>query len=136
MTAGQVYTSGADGPFFEGLQQGDLRLPACAGCGAWHWPAVFRCPECGAWDHVWQTAEPSGHIYSWTRTWHPFAGAEAFKPPYVSLVVELNHPSRARLMGVLKDTDTEFSIGSEVRGQAVMSGPPEHQVPALVWSLK
>lgn len=130
------FTSGADQPFFEGLMRGEVCVPACKGCGRWHWPAVFRCSDCGSWDMTWKSVSPKGCIYAWTRTWHKFAGAEAFVPPYVSVVVELSDAPGVRLLGTLAGTDGSFGIGSPVRGRpaAVQSGGVA--VPTLSWELE
>ena len=70
----RIVSAGADQPYWDGLAQGRLVMPHCAGCGHWHWPAVWRCGECGSWDQVWAPLDPAGAIYTWTRTWHPFPG--------------------------------------------------------------
>lgn len=129
------YTSGADQPFFEALAQGDLTIPKCKGCGRWQWPAVFRCSECGSWESEWEKVAPAGHVYAWTRTWHTFAGAEAFQPPYLSVVVELAEAPGVRLLGALKDTGEAFGIGSRVTGRPSSVASAAGPVPAMAWTL-
>ena len=128
-------TSGADQAYFEGLAEGEVRLQVCKGCGKHHWPAVFRCPDCGSWDQAWKPVAPRGRIYSWTRTWHAFTGLEAFKPPFVSLVVRLYDVPSVRLLGVLEGNETGLEIGAPVSGRVHSISFQGAVIPALVWSL-
>lgn len=128
-------TSGADRQYFESLSKGELCLPACKGCGRWHWPAVFRCADCGSWEMAWKPVDPVGTIYTWTRTHHTFAGAEAFAAPFVSLVVSLNQAPSVRLLGTLEGPEDGFRIGSRVRGRITNVEYLGERIPALRWSL-
>lgn len=128
-------TSGADETYFEGLLCGEIRLQSCAGCGVSHWPAVFRCAECGSWEHEWNAVAPAGTIYSWTRTWHPFSGTEGFETPLVSLVVSLNEVPSVRLLGVFGNKDVDPRIGEQVRAETTSVAFQDRSIPALRWSL-
>src|SRR3546814_3931465 len=89
------HTVGADGPYWQALAEGRLELPRCEGCNRWHWPAVFRCGECGSWDHRWHTVATEGTIFSWTRTWHPFDGSEGRSEEHTSELQSLMRISYA-----------------------------------------
>ncbi len=128
-------TSGADQTYFEGLISGEIRLQFCAGCGTSHWPAVFRCADCGSWQHEWKSVAPLGTIYSWTRTWHSFSGTDGFGIPYVSLVVSLNEVPSVRLLGVLNSVDAAPKIGLQVRAETTKVEFQNRSIPALSWSL-
>jgi uncharacterized OB-fold protein len=129
-------SEGADGPYWTALAQGALALPRCAGCGRWHWPAVWRCGDCGSWEHGWRETPMAGRIYSWTRTHHAFAGNEALDRPFVTVVVELPQAGGLRLTGVLDDDDT----GAVAIGQSVVGSPSETpfgglDIPTIRWRL-
>ena len=128
-------TSGADRAYFEGLVAGDIRLQSCKGCGKHHWPAVFRCPDCGSWEQEWNPVSPIGKIYSWTRTWHVFTGIEGFNPPFVSVVVALDDVPSVRLLGVLEGSEEGLAIGSQVTGRIQSISLLGRDMPALAWSL-
>ncbi len=128
----ETLTTGADGPYWQGLAQGELRLPRCANCGAWHWPAVFRCASCGGWEMEWPVIEPRGTVYSWTRTWHEFPGLEGLAPPFISATVEIANAGGLRLMGLF--TDADISIGLPVSGVFATTRCFEADIPALHWS--
>lgn len=128
-------TSGADQAYFEGLLEGEVRLQSCNGCGEYHWPAVFRCSRCGSWDHAWGAVTPAGDVYSWTRTWHSFGGAEGFTPPFVSLVVTLKDVPAVRLIGVLEGHESGLAIGASVAGRVHTVDFQGRPIPALSWSL-
>jgi len=128
-------TSGADQAYFEGLQNGEVRIQECSGCGQVHWPAVFRCPDCGSWDHAWKATTPEGTVYSWTRTWHDFGGPDAFKAPFIPVVVSLAEAPAVRLLGTLDTSDREVQIGSRVRAAPTDITFLDRQIPTLIWSL-
>lgn len=128
-------TLGADGPYWSALAQGRLDLPRCQRCQHWHWPAVFRCGECGSWEIQWYPVEMMGRIFSYARTWHPFAGSEDFGVPYVSLVVELPQAGGRRVLGVLRGDDAGLRIGAAVRGVPAAARVTDASVPALHWTL-
>ena len=128
-------TSGADELYFEGLLEGEVRVQECAGCAKIHWPAVFRCPACGSWEHRWKPVRPEGTVYSWTRTWHDFGGPEAFKPPFVPVVVSLSDCPSVRLLGTLDGANDEVRIGAAVQGRITKIGFLGRDIPSLIWSL-
>lgn len=132
--AGTEHATGADKAYFAGLEAGEVRIQSCADCGRVHWPAVFRCPECGSWDHRWQKVNPSGKVFSWTRTWHDFGAPKELKPPFVTLVVSLSDAEQVRLIGTFDDSDAEIRIGQDVTAHIDTFDFHGRKVPALVWS--
>jgi len=135
MSNSSGFSPGADGPYWEGLSQGLLKLPRCAGCGRWQWPAVWRCGDCGAWDQTWAPVAMAGAVYSWTRTWHPFHGTEGIGTPFVSVVVELPDAGGLRLAGVLDGETEAVAIGAPVAGavgETIFNGAA---LPTIRWRL-
>ena len=128
-------TTGADEAYFEGLIEGEVRVQSCKGCGVPHWPAVFRCPECGSWEHTWNAVRPVGSIYSWTRTWHAFGGLDAFTTPFVSVVVTLDDVPSVRLLGLLEGGEEGLSIGAAVRADVHSIAYHGRMIPALRWAV-
>lgn len=128
-------TTGADAPYWQALAAGRLELPQCAGCGHWHWPAVFRCGDCGSWDQAWHELAMQGRIFSHARSWHAFAGAEGIAVPYVSLVVELPQAGNRRVLGLLRGDESALAIGAAVRGVAASTRVGDLQIPAMHWYL-
>lgn len=76
-------------PFWEGCARGELRIQACADCGARWLPGSVVCPRCWSQAVQWAPASGDGTVVSYAvyrRAYH-----EAFRPllPYVVAVVEL-----------------------------------------------
>ncbi|KWR87865.1 Zn-ribbon domain-containing OB-fold protein [Cupriavidus sp. IDO] len=107
---------GADAEYWNALAEGSLKMQQCSGCGAWHWPAVWRCGECGSWEQGWHEVAPRGRIFTWTRTWHDF-GWQAKGLPYVSVIVELDGAGGKRLNGVMADAGEPVRIGQRVTAE-------------------
>lgn len=130
---------GADDEYWSSLNEGLLRLQSCSGCGKWNWPAVWRCGECGGWQHQWKDVAISGRIFSWTRSWHDFGGPDELTPPFVSVVVELDADfdgQRAvRLLGVLAQSDDPVAIGQVVHGEVIKVTFKGEKIPVIQWSL-
>ncbi|MDE2437112.1 MAG: OB-fold domain-containing protein [Sphingomonadales bacterium] len=131
MVTGQV---GAEGPYWDALAQGRLRLQRCTGCGVWHWPAVWRCGQCGSWDHEWVEQEFVGTVFTWNRTHHRFAGTEGLPLPYTTVLVELDG-SGVRLQGLLEGPEDGLRIGARVTGRADRTPFGETSIPSIRWSL-
>lgn len=125
---------GADEHYWEALGQGRLELQQCSGCQRWHWPAVWRCGECGSWEHAWHEVPLTGRIFTWTRTWHEFGAPQQFKPPFVIVVVELDGANGRRVTGTLRcEADTQIRIGDRVLGE-IRNVKVEHgELPGLSW---
>lgn len=131
--AATALSVGAEAEYWDGLLAGELRLQRCAGCKAWHWPAVFRCARCGSWEHEWEPVALTGTVYSWTRSWHPFGGLETIEKPFVIAVVALEGGGGARLVGIMDDPG-KVRIGQAVRGRITSSPFGAGNIPSIRWS--
>jgi uncharacterized OB-fold protein len=125
---------GADAEYWKALHQGVVKMQRCTGCGQWHWPAVWRCGECGSWEQGWHAVAPAGRIFSWTRNWHDFGWSSPVGLPYVPVAVELDGAGGRRLLGVLDSADGEVCIGQRVTGQVQCIEWAGESVPALRWT--
>ena len=125
---------GAEGRYWEALAEGHLELPQCAACRRWHWPAVWRCGKCGSWEHYWREVPLTGAIFTWTRTWHKFAGTERLDKPFVTLLVSLTDVP-VRLLGVLEGVEEGVRIGAAVTGCIDHTRFGDQSVPAIRWRL-
>ncbi len=135
MKGGGDQSDGADQGYWDGLRAGRLQMPQCSGCGRWHWPAVWRCAECGSWDHAWHEVPITGTVYSWTRNWHPFAGLEGVDIPFVTAVVRLDAADGRRLAGLLRGDEAGLQIGAPVVGEVAVTTFGDTTVPAIRWRL-
>ena len=126
---------GADEPYWLALSAGQLKLPECSACGKAHWPAVWRCGECGSWEQQWTSFELSGTIFSWARTWHEFGASKEFGLPYVSVVVEIDNAGGRRLLGTIAGNAENIRIGDRVHGEVISVNIEDESIPALRWHL-
>lgn len=127
---------GADGPYWAALNEGQLKLQQCSGCNKWNWPAVYHCGECGSWEHEWKPVAMSGKVFSWTRSWHDFGGPDELKPPFVTVVVELDGADHTRLIGLLDQADADVRIGLPVTGKVRSVTFNGESLPVIEWSLQ
>jgi uncharacterized OB-fold protein len=128
----------ADDEYWRALEDGEFKLPRCASCHAWTWPAHFRCGHCGSWEFEWTALEPKGRIFTWTRTQYAFDRVLERRDdvPYVTLVVELPQADGARVMGVLKGPEAGLKIGAAVRGTILPPSEKTKWYPSIVWELE
>ena len=128
---------GADDPYWEALAAGEFRLPRCAGCGRWTWPAHWRCGQCGSWEFRWNAVEPAGTVYSWTRSWSAFdrTAARAGDVPYVVVLVEVDGTDGARVLGVLRGDEAALKIGARVMGAILPPSEKALGYPSIAWSV-
>jgi uncharacterized protein len=100
-------------PYWEGLEQGELRIQRCLTCTK----AVFYprsiCPHCHADQLEWITASGRGTIYTYTIL-HQAFGAFAADVPFVVALVDLEEG--ARMMSRIVDTPHDrVAIGAAVQ---------------------
>jgi uncharacterized protein len=115
---------GLDEPHWTALRTGRLKLQRCNHCHTWTWSPRPICPACHSFDMGWEDVEPAGTVYSWTRTWQPFAPESTGHLPYVVVLVELAAAGGSRVMGVLAHADGHTPrIGDRVVG--VIEQPPD-----------
>lgn len=126
---------GLDTPHWAGLREGLLLLQRCEQCRTWIWSPRPICPACHSFDTGWESVDPVGTIYSWTRTWQPFTPESTGHLPYVVIVVALPAAAGSRVVGVLADADEVTPrIGATVRG-SIEQPPDDAHWPLLRWHL-
>lgn len=130
-----VFENRVDYPFWQGLEQDELRIQRCSGCRRWMWPAEWRCGECGSWDFDWETIAPEGTIYAWERTHQPFVPQFADMLPYVNALVELPQAGNRHILGLVLPPHEGIRIGARVTAAIQPPGERTHGLPALWWRL-
>jgi uncharacterized OB-fold protein len=128
----------ADGPYWDWLGSGEFRLPHCTACQRTIWPAHFRCGECGSWDVEWRRHEPTGAVYTWTRTWYVFdrTPERAEDVPYVTVLCEVDEADGARVMGILDGDQTNLRVGARLRGVIKEPSPKSKNYPSICWIIE
>ena len=53
-------------PFWDFIQQRELRLQCCAACAHLRYPPSAVCPRCLASEYVWNKTSGRGRLISWT----------------------------------------------------------------------
>lgn len=75
-------------PFWSGLADGRLRMPACGQCGHRFFPPRPACPSCLRQDLTWVDASGAGTVYSVTVVHR--RPASGFEVPFALALVELD----------------------------------------------
>lgn len=108
---------GLDQPYWDGLVAGELRLQRCGNCQEWIWGPQWICGACHTFDPGWESVEPVGTVYSWSRSHYPFITELADHIPYVTVLVELPAAGHRRVLGILTGDDAaDIRIGERVVG--------------------
>ena len=130
------HTGGAEKPFWEWLQRSELRLPRCASCMHWQWPALWRCPRCGSFENDWTPVSARGTVYSWTRTHYPFVPGRVDELPYVIVLTEMAEAPGVRVLGVLEGSAENIAIGRRVVGRVLAASDRSAGMPSIVWRIE
>lgn len=108
---------GHDLPYWEGLQEGELRIQRCRDCATWIWGPQHICHACHGFDLGWESVAPRGTVYSWSRSWYPYIEELADAVPYVTVSVALDEADERRVLGILVDDESgDPRIGAAVEG--------------------
>jgi len=78
--------------FWEGLEQGELRIQQCSQCSTLHHPPVVRCPDCGSYELGHTVASGKATLYSSAEPCHPKMPFMDY--PYLVGLVELEEGTR------------------------------------------
>lgn len=97
--------------FWEGADEGELRIQRCADCGTLRHPPGPMCPACHSLNRDYVVASGVGQVYSYVVHHHPPVPGRT--PPFVVAVVEL--PEGVRVVGnVIDCAPEEVRIGMPV----------------------
>ncbi|MFZ0713784.1 Zn-ribbon domain-containing OB-fold protein [Mycobacterium sp.] len=136
MTAsGRVEVAAVDQPYWDALRANEVRLPQCARCASWIWPAGWRCGECGSYEMEWKRIDAYGTVYSWCRTHYAFSTAYADLVPYVNVLVELPAAGHRRVLGLMIGDQDGLKIGAAVSPVIEQASARTRGLPALRWQL-
>lgn len=107
-----IYTA-ANEPYWAALRAHRLVIQRCQTCATFrHYPRPM-CERCYSMDYTWDEVEPSGTIYSWSTSHHPFHPGFKQDLPYVTLTVELKPAVRLQAP-LVDDTEVALALGMPV----------------------
>ena len=118
-------------PFWEALDRGELRLPACSECGRWQWyPGEAVVCHPGA-PLDWREVAGTGRLYTFTTVERAFLPGGADDVPFVVGLVELDGVVGPRLVTVLEvEGGGEPAVGDRVHLHPVRLST--HTLPVFV----
>jgi uncharacterized protein len=76
-------------PFWEFIQQGELRLQRCLECSTFVHPPRQMCGSCGSFEREWVPVSGHGTVYSFVITRQAIHPSFEGHTPYATVVVEL-----------------------------------------------
>jgi uncharacterized OB-fold protein len=100
-------------PFWDGCNEGVLRIQKCGSCQSLRYPPGNRCSRCWSEESQWVTCPGEGTVHSFTvmrRAYHPGLIQEI---PYVVAVVELAEGVRI-ITNIVGCTPEQVSVGMAV----------------------
>ena len=100
-------------PYWDGLQEHELRMQRCRDCKKlWYPPAPF-CPECWSQQYDWEKLSGRGKINSWVVFHQAYFSSYKEDIPYNVAEVELEEGPRL-LTNLLEINPGEIRIGMPV----------------------
>jgi uncharacterized OB-fold protein/acyl dehydratase len=111
--------------FWDGIDQGELRIQRCESCSALHHPPMVRCAKCGSYDLGHLVSSGRGTVYSFVEVHHP--QFPIFEYPLLAVLIELEEGTRilSNLLGV---TAEQVEIGMPVE-LSIEATDPELNLP-------
>ncbi|MEE9253745.1 MAG: Zn-ribbon domain-containing OB-fold protein [Pseudomonadales bacterium] len=100
-------------PFFEALQQGELKLQQCSRCERWSHPPRAMCPQCQSFDFQWLPVSGRGTVYSYVVTHQAVHPALVDHTPFATVEVELEEGPRIT-SNLIDVPPEEIEIGTAV----------------------
>jgi uncharacterized OB-fold protein len=111
----------ASKPFWDGLAEGELRLPYCQACESFFFPPRRWCPNCWTDQLEWRKSAGWGVVWSRTRVHVPFQGVRPGDVPYTALLVDL--AEGVRIPALLDGSSDDVSIGDRVEFCSIPGQP-------------
>lgn len=81
-------------PYWEGAQQGELRLQHCRDCRQPWFPPAEACPACLSSRYDWRAVSGRGSLWSWIDMWQQYFRGFEDERPYLVALVELEEGPR------------------------------------------
>ncbi len=101
--------------YWEFCAKRELRFQKCGGCGAFRFPPLTGCRECGSTEVEWVAVAGRGRVFSYTVVHHPAIPDVGEEVPYPVVVVEFDDAPRVRLISnVLDIAIDEVEVGMEL----------------------
>ena len=101
--------------YWEYCGKKELRFQKCGGCGAFRFPPLTGCRECGSTDVSWVAVAGRGRVFSYTVVHHPAIPEVREHVPYPVVVVEFDDAPGVRIISnVLDISYDEVEIGMEL----------------------
>ena len=116
--------------FWDGVDQGQLLLPRCSGCGRWQWYPTETGPCCSGAEFDWQELAGTGTVFTFTTVHHAFLPGIAAATPFTIGLIELDGAEDVRFVGLV-DADP-VAIDLRVRVQFVDAGGGIRRLPVFV----
>jgi uncharacterized OB-fold protein len=92
-------------PFWDGCEQGELRLQQCADCQHVQYPPRKLCSGCFGTNVSWHTASGRGKVLSWSIVVSPGALGFAEEVPFISVIIALEEGPT--MLSVLRGCEAE-----------------------------
>lgn len=100
-------------PFWEGCEQGELRLQTCASCSTRRFPEAPVCPRCLASEYSWEPASGRGVLWSWITIHQSYFPAYADELPYRVAFIRLEEGPY--MISKILDEDADLRCDQPVR---------------------
>ena len=101
--------------FWDACGRRELQFQQCSGCGAFRFPPLGGCRECGSADAKWVKVSGRGRVFSYTVVHHPALPTIVEDVPYAVVVVEFDDAPGARVISNVLDTPhEEVHVGMEL----------------------
>jgi len=101
--------------YWEYCAKRELRFQRCGGCGAFRFPPLTGCRECGATEAAWVAVSGRGRVFSYTIVHHPAIPDIVEDVPYAVVAIEFDDAPGVHLISNVLDVGVdEIAVGMEL----------------------
>ena len=101
--------------YWEFCAKRELRFQKCRKCGAFRFPPLTGCRECGSTEVEWAAVAGRGRVFSYTIVHHPATPDVQKEVPYPVVAVEFDDAPGVRLISNVLDVGVdEIEVGMEL----------------------
>lgn len=105
-------------PYWEGFEEGEIRVPRCQDCDEYVWYPRTLCPNCQSKHLAWTDVGPRARLFTWVGVDYHF-NIEFLQDrvPLITGIIEPDAAESVRLVALVDEQKEDVEIGMPLEAQ-------------------